>query len=79
MWQRECVRCSRQQCFLDVSPQLFSHHDDDQLGGQLNQTAPWVTLTHRQILAVKLVMHTQSRSNIIHLQRIVGFWLVGLK
>ena len=57
------MRCLRQQCFLDVSPQLFSHHNDHQLGGKLYQTAARVTLTHRQTPAVKILIYTQCRTN----------------
>lgn len=35
--------------FLGVPHQLFSDHDDQQLCGQLNQTAAGVTLGHQEV------------------------------
>lgn len=29
---------------LDIVDELFSHHDDEKLLSQFNQTAPWTTL-----------------------------------
>lgn len=50
------VEDSRQQCFLNVPPQLFSSHDDHQLCAQLNQTASGVTLGQQEVFA--FISHT---------------------
>ncbi|KAF3854927.1 hypothetical protein F7725_022982, partial [Dissostichus mawsoni] len=44
LWVVSSVEYSRDQSFLDVSPHLFTRHNDHQLRGQLNQTATRVTL-----------------------------------
>lgn len=43
---------SRQQCFLNVSPELFSCHNNHQLCGQLNQTTSRVTLGQQKVFSL---------------------------
>ncbi len=43
------MSCLRQESLLDVPNHLFSSHDDKQLCGQLNQTAPGSTLNIKSI------------------------------